>query len=155
MFPSWVHDHEWLIEQRALRFIEKNVFGSTSLSYTWTTLVLCNFANCNQYFRSNSVNSCTWVKWFANNKLKLNYAKPNELKFWPTAGNRTVFTFKFLHVDNTNVGFQLNKNIWDTKFIDNFGGFWALRTARAYFRPVFSPEHACMARSSSQETSHG
>ena len=40
---------DWTARSQIYR---KIVWGSTSLSYTQTTLVFCSFANCNQYFHS-------------------------------------------------------------------------------------------------------
>ena len=54
-----------------------------------------------------------------------------------------MFTFKFLHVDNTNVGFLLSKTICDTKFIGDFRGLIKQKGQKGHlFGLVFFPGHA-------------
>ena len=50
-----------------------------------------------------------------------------------------MLTFKFLHVDNTNVGFQLNKTVCDMTFIGNFERFSGRKGSKGIFFTLCFP----------------
>ena len=54
-----------------------------------------------------------------------------------------MFTFKFLHVDNTSVGFLLNKTVYDKTFIGNFEGLSGIAGRKGIFSSGFFPLGAC------------
>ena len=79
----------------------KIVLGSSSLTYSRTMLEFCNLANCGQYLRSISDNSCTWVKWLDN------FTK--NLEWHPGIGQCLHFSF-----------FMLTGRMLDTNWVKLF-----------------------------------